>query len=144
MLDIQCIYIAKLGCGPSLKSLRTFIMIRDDMTLCRCTYSSQSNTNPCHCFRHSLFQFLLSKKKNKQINKLTRTISYSNKALKSFHHNPPNNHALAITLLEFLVHALSIHTSQQIVNLQNMHVKTILYLQKILSIFWLSNTWFGY
>ena len=84
------------------------------------------------------------KKKNKQTNKLTRTISYSNKALKSFHHNPPNNHALAITLLEFLVHALSIHTSQQIVNLQNMHVKTILYLQKILSIFWLSNTWFGY
>ena len=84
------------------------------------------------------------KKKNKQTNKLTRTISYSNKALKSFHHNPPNNHALAITLLEFLVHALSIPTSQQIVNQQNMHVKTILYLQKILSIFWLSNTWFGY
>ena len=84
------------------------------------------------------------KKKNKQTNKLTRTISYSNKALKSFHHNPPNNYALAITLLEFLVHALSVPTSQQIVNLQNMHVKTILYLQKILSIFWLSNTWFGY
>ena len=40
MFDFQWIYVAKLGCRPSLKSLRTFIIIKADMTLCRCTCSS--------------------------------------------------------------------------------------------------------
>ena len=80
IFDFQCIYVAKLGCRPSLKTLRTFIMIRDDMTLYRCTYSSQSHTSPCHCPGNSLFQFFLSKK-----TKLTWTSSYSNKAFMNFH-----------------------------------------------------------
>ena len=33
MFDFQCIYVAKLGCRPSLKSFLTFIMTRDDMNL---------------------------------------------------------------------------------------------------------------
>ena len=40
IFDIQCIYIANLRCRPSMKSLWIFIMIRDDMTLCWCTYPS--------------------------------------------------------------------------------------------------------
>ena len=98
IFDFHCIYAAKLGCRTSLKSLQTFIMIRYDMTLCRCTYSSKSHTNPCHCPGHSLFQFLLSKKNNK----LTWTIPYSNKALINFHHDAPNSYVTAINLLEFL------------------------------------------
>ena len=41
----QSIYFTKLEYRPHLKSLRTFIMIRDDMTLCQRTYSSKSNKN---------------------------------------------------------------------------------------------------
>ena len=64
ILDFHCIYTAKLGYRPFFEFLRTFIMIKDNMTLCRCTYSSLSNTNPCHCPEHSLLQLLLLKKTN--------------------------------------------------------------------------------
>ena len=40
IFDFQCIHVAKLGFKPSLKSLRTFIVIKDDTASCRCTYSS--------------------------------------------------------------------------------------------------------
>ena len=44
LFDFQSIYSTKLQCRPSLKSLQTFLIIRDGMTL------SQSNTiNSCHC-----------------------------------------------------------------------------------------------
>ena len=43
-----------------------------------------------------------------QKNKLTWTISYSNKALMNIHHDAPNSHVPGINFLEFLVHALSI------------------------------------
>ena len=43
IFDFQCIYLTKLEYRTSLESLRTFIMIRDDMILCRCTYSSKWN-----------------------------------------------------------------------------------------------------
>ena len=52
------------------------------------------------------------------------------------HDDAPNSHIPAINLLEFLVHALSITLSYQIANLQSMDLKVILYLQKILSIYW--------
>ena len=62
IFHFQGIYLSRLQCRPSLKSLPTFTMIRNNLTLCRCTYSSKSNTILFHCPRHSLFQFLLSKK----------------------------------------------------------------------------------
>ena len=91
---------------------RTFIMIRDDMTQCQCSYSSQSNTNPCHWVL--LWAFTIPFPPMKK-HKLTCAISYINKVLTQ--HDAPNSHVPAINLLEFLVHAVSIksyHSRQQI------------------------------
>ena len=107
IFDFECIYKARLGCILSLKSLQTFVIISDDMSVYLLQLYSNTNpvthyTSPCPP-RHSLFQLLWSKKI-----KLTLTIFYSNKVLMSFHHDAPNSHVPAINLLEFLVHALSI------------------------------------
>ena len=121
--------------------------------LCWCTYSSQSNTNHCNCFGHSLFQFLLSKRKNKQkkqtdlherfhhgvivlnVQYNNSMISYSSKALMNFHHDAPNCHVPLPAINQFLAHGISITSyHQQIANLQSVPVKAILYLQKILPI----------
>ena len=63
IFDFQCIYLTKLECiQPFLKSLKSLPNIRDDMVLCQCACSRQSNTNSCHCPEHSVFQLVLSKK----------------------------------------------------------------------------------
>ena len=99
------IYAAKLECRNSLKSLQSFIMIRNDMNLCRCT--DLPSQIPVLVTALSIFsQFLLSKKKKKK--KLVWKISYREKALMNFHHDAPNSHVPAINLLELLVHPLLI------------------------------------
>ena len=77
IFEFQWIYLTKLEYRSSFKSLRTFIMIRVDMALCRCNHShkkrkeslsvscgysvtipaSQIYTSPCHCPGHSIFHF---------------------------------------------------------------------------------------
>ena len=108
IFDFQCIYVDKLRCRPSLKSLETFIMIRHyiDLTLCRCTYSSQSNTNTFHCSAWA-FTISIPPVKEKK-HKLTWTTLYSNKALMNFQQGAWNGHVPAINLLQFFVHSLSI------------------------------------
>ena len=77
-------------------------MIRDDMTLCQCTCSSKSNTNPCHCTEYKLFQLILSKKTTHEA---FQTVT--------FHHDAPNIQVPGINFLEFLVHAMSIITDSE-------------------------------
>ena len=81
--------------------------------------------------------FSSSKKKNK----LTWTISYSNKTLVNFHRDAPNSHVWSINLLEFLVHGLSITSySESLKYASKSHTvcaENYLYLL-------VSNTWFGY
>ena len=60
VFDIQCIYLIKLECRPSLRFLQTFLMIRDDMTLSLYFVHPWSTT--CYFPGHLLFQLLLSKK----------------------------------------------------------------------------------
>ena len=100
------IYLTKLEYRTSLKSLRTFTMIRDTWPCVGVPIpASQIYTSPCHFPEHSLFLyslFLLSRYK------LIWTISYSNRALTIIHHDAPNSHFPGISVLELLVHALSI------------------------------------
>ena len=42
-----------------------------------------------------------------QVNKLTRTISYSNMGLRTFRHGAPKSHVPGVKFLEFQVHAIS-------------------------------------
>ena len=86
IFNIQCIYIAKLGCRPSMKSLWTFIMIRDDMTLCWCTYSSSQISILFTALGIHYFSYSGQRKKNK----LTWAISQINKAFMNFHHDASN------------------------------------------------------
>ena len=53
----------KKECRRSLKSLENITIIRGSTTLCQCTCSSQSNTNPCHYPGHPLFQLICRKNK---------------------------------------------------------------------------------
>ena len=132
IFDFQCIYLTKLQNRPSLKSFRTFVMITDDSGVGVFIPASQIYTNLCHCSGCSPFQFFQSKK-----NKLTWTISSSNKVLMNIHHDAPNSHIPGINFLQFLVHALSSNKLWYlIVILEIMPVKAILYLQKIISIYW--------
>ena len=58
IFDFQCIYLTKLQNRPSLKSFRTFVMIRNDSGVGMFIPASQIYTNLCHCSGHSPFQFL--------------------------------------------------------------------------------------
>ena len=61
IFDFRCIYLTKLEYRPSLKFLRIFIMIRDDMTLVGVPVPAyQIYTDLCYCPGLSLFQILLS------------------------------------------------------------------------------------
>ena len=96
MFDFQCVHLTKLECRHSLKSLQTFAMIRDDVTLSQCTSSSYSI--PSHVTTgHSLFHLLLSKKKT-NLHEPFHTAT--------FYHDAPNSHIQGIDFLKFLEYTL--------------------------------------
>ena len=68
IFDFQCICVSKLGCRPSLKSLRTFVIIKDGMTSVSVYLFRQVKYQSLSLPRaFTKFHFLLSKKK-KQTN----------------------------------------------------------------------------
>ena len=75
----------------------------DSSVLGQRTWSSQSNTNSYHCTILSIHYLSCSCQKNK----FTWTISYSNKALVTFHHDALNGLVPGINFLVFLVGSLS-------------------------------------
>ena len=85
-------------------------MIRNGMALCQFTCSSWSNTNSCRCTAMNIHHLNRSCQEK---NRLTWTVSYSNKALMTFNHDPPNSLISGINFLEFLVLALSITNSHR-------------------------------
>ena len=131
IFDFQCIYLTKLEYRTSLESLRTFIMIRDDMILCRCTYSSKWNI----CQSLSLpWAFSISVRPIKK-NKLTWTVPYSNKALINIHHDTPNSHAPGK-----LPWVLGTYSFENKLSMQNMPYRIC----RKLPLFLVINIWFGY
>ena len=76
IFDFQCICVAKLGCRPSLKSLRTFVIVRDGMTFVSVYFfrlvKYQSLSLP---WAFTKFQFLLSKKKKTNLHKRFHTVT---------------------------------------------------------------------